>query len=147
MRLTNSLTYYTVIEEFLDYQVGDEIESEIYYSLSSDNQSKCSSMLVDLSFDPKILRLDMTNAYYLEALNNKDNYVSKVDMYLVNDDFLEYNENDLLTSDEYDKLSDDDKEFVSGPFSYVNGFKVNIDAISSADVKFYKVNKKMDYTY
>lgn len=147
LRLTNSLTYYTIIEEFLDYKIGDEIESEIYHSLSNENKSKCSSMLVDLSFDPKVLRLDMTNAYYLEALNNKDDYVSKVDMYLVNKDFADYHENDLLTNSEYNNLSSEEKKNVSGPYSYVNGFKVNIDAISSADVMFYKVNKKIDYTY
>lgn len=147
LRLTNSLTYYTVIEDFLDYKVGDEIESEIYYNLNEENKSKCSSMLVDLKFDPAVLRLDMTNAYYLDASKMGGDYVSKVDMYLVNKDFLDYKENDLLTSHEYESLSSEQKKNISGPYEYVDGFKVNIDAISSADVMFYKVDKNKDYTY
>lgn len=147
LRLTNSLTYYTVIEDFLEYKAGDEIESEIYHSLSEENKSKCSSMLVDLRFDPKLLRLDMTNAYYLASSKIGGNYVSKIDMYLVNKDFLDFKENDLLTESEYNALSSNNKGNVSGPYSYINGFKVDIDAISSADVLFYKVDKSKNYTY
>lgn len=147
LRITNSLTYYTVIESFLDYEVGDELESEIYYKLSEENKRKCSSMLVDISFDPRVVRLDMTNAYYLNALELGRDYYSSIKLRSVVEAFDSYQEGDLISNDDYNDLSDANKLKVSNEYEYINGFKVNLDAISSADIKFYKRDKSKDYTY
>lgn len=38
-------------------------------SLSDDNKKRCTSVMISLSFDPKVVILDMTNSVYLNAYN------------------------------------------------------------------------------
>lgn len=66
--ITNTLDYYKVIEDFDSYSVGDHIDISTYLSLSEDKKMKCASSVITLSFDPNILRLDMTNDEYLKSL-------------------------------------------------------------------------------
>lgn len=147
LRLTNSLTYYTVITAFDDYQVGDELEQEVYASLSIENKKKCSSMLIDLQFDPKVISLDMTNAYYLESQKLGENYIKTAKFRTINKTFDDYLEGDLIDEESYDKLSLEKKKNISEPFDYISGFKVSLDAISSADIKFYKRDKTANYSF
>lgn len=143
LRLTNSLSYYTVNEDFLNYVAGDEIPQEVYINLSNENKNKCSSMSVSINFDPRVIQLDMTNAYYLKALKN--NSIRTDNYYIIKKSDKGYEENALISVSDYNKLSD--KSIATGPYEYVTGFDLTIEAISSADVLFYKVDTKMDYSY
>lgn len=145
LRLTNSITYYTVDEAFLNYSVGDLIESKVYNSLSDENKKKCSSMIVEMSFDPSVVRLDMTNTYFLDAYENGD--FTTVSLREVKSDFGDYKEGDLITNSVYNGLSNNDKNKVSVLYDYVNGFKITLDPVSSADIIFYKRDKLKDYSY
>ena len=46
------------------YNVGDRISSAVYETLSEADKAKCASAIIQLTFDPHKLRLDMTNYYY-----------------------------------------------------------------------------------
>lgn len=69
LNITNTLSYYTIGESFLTYNVGDKIDVDNYVMLSDTNKNKCYSQKITLSFDPTIVLLDMTNTYYLNATN------------------------------------------------------------------------------
>lgn len=71
VRITNTLDYYTVNEAFLDYQVGKQIDIETFLGLSAENKSKCSSAIITLDFDPRVVLLDMTSEDYLDSLDKK----------------------------------------------------------------------------
>lgn len=147
LRLTNSLTYYTVKETFDNYNVGDEIEQYIYSELSAENKKKCYSLAVSLSFDPRVINMDLTNAYYLRTLKNHPGDISTVKLRRVLKDFSTYKEDDLISEDDYNSLSSSEKNNISSQYDYVNGIIVDIEAISSADIKFYKKDKSKDYTF
>lgn len=51
-----------------------------------------------------------------------------------------------MTNEEYIKSFDIQTQSINGS-NYIKGFKFKIDAISSANVKFYKVDINKDYTY
>ena len=59
--ITNALDYYTVEYAFTTYNVGDKISYDNYKNLSSDNQAKCTSYKVTLTFDPSVVILDPTS--------------------------------------------------------------------------------------
>ncbi len=65
--LTNTLSYYNVGQDFLTYHVGDRIDVDTYLGLSDSNKARCYSAEVTVSFDPTVLRLDMTNKNYKNA--------------------------------------------------------------------------------
>ena len=67
--ITNTLDYYKVLTAFGDYDVNDRIDISEYLSLSAENKRKCASAVVTLSFSPSVLRLDMTNEAFLQALS------------------------------------------------------------------------------
>ena len=62
--ISNTDDYYIVRTAFGTYNVGDRISSAVYATLDPNDQNKCASVIIKLSFDPDILRLDMTNYYY-----------------------------------------------------------------------------------
>ena len=68
LNLTNAITYYVVEEAFSGHAVGSQVSVEEYASLSADNKKKCYSAKVTLSFNPNILRLDMTSDTYHNKL-------------------------------------------------------------------------------
>ncbi len=70
LKMTNSLTYYTVDQAFGDYAVGDPVSLEAYDALSDTDKAKCSSATVTLSFDPNTIILDMTNSSYIHRVPN-----------------------------------------------------------------------------
>ena len=47
--------------------------------LSDENKEKCSSSVIDLSFDPSKVRLDMTNSNYLNASNVSTEQIDNYD--------------------------------------------------------------------
>jgi len=51
-----------------------------------------------------------------------------------------------MTNEEYIKGFDIQTVNIDG-INYIKGFKFKIDAISSANIKFYKVDINKDYTY
>lgn len=147
LRLTNSLTYYTVSESFLEYNIGDEIDQDIYNSLSNENKKKCYSLGVSIKFDPKVINLDLTNPIYLKVLKNNPENISTINLRRVLKEFNTYQENDLIDENTYNNLSFSDKQNISEQYAYVNGIIFDIDAISSDDIKFYKKDKLQNYTY
>lgn len=109
LKVTNTISYYQVEEQFLDYKVGDKITIEQYLALEEEHKQKCYSSIVMLEFDPRKILLDMTN----------QEYINGYDVETIN----------------------------IGGVNYIKGFKFKIDAISSANIKFYKVDINKDYTY
>ena len=70
LELTNAISYYVATEAFAGYQMGDHISLEAYNNLSSENKNKCFSALVNISFDPNTVLLDITDNTYLEKKPN-----------------------------------------------------------------------------
>ena len=69
LRITNTLSYYTVREVFDNYVLGQRINVETYLSLSEENKQKCKSNVVKIEFDPNEILLDLTNKEYTNATN------------------------------------------------------------------------------
>lgn len=67
--ITNTLDYYKVFESFTGHDVGDRIEVSEYLSLSTVDKKKCAAARITLTFDPALLKLDMTNEAYLQAVS------------------------------------------------------------------------------
>lgn len=70
--LTNAITYYQVEEAFLNYKVGDKISTDTYKMLNKENQSKCYSAIVTISFDPNEILLDMTDSNYKRKIGTEE---------------------------------------------------------------------------
>ena len=68
-RITNTIDYYLVEEAFDDYNVGDRIDITPYLNLPSSKKDKCYSAYITLTFDPNVVRLDLTNPSYLIKTN------------------------------------------------------------------------------
>ena len=109
VRLTNTLTYYTVKQAFGSYSVGQKLDYENYMALSNEDKNKCSSCIVTLTFDPEDVLIDTTN---------------------------EVVENAISTT----------KQMINGK-EYINSVTIKMDAISSEDIRFYKLDISQNYTY
>ena len=147
LRLTNSLTYYTIKEAFNDFSVGDEIDQEKYNSLTEEEKLKCASLTVEINFDPRIITMDLTNSFYLKTFKTNPNNIKKTNLRRILKDFNNYKTDDLIDEDTYKKIDSSNYAYISDEFEYVSGIIINIDAISSGDIKFYKKDKYKDYTY
>ncbi len=62
--ISNTIDYYTVIDDFGTYHEDDTLTADEYEALDPADQVHCASALVTLAFDPNVVRLDMTNYYY-----------------------------------------------------------------------------------
>lgn len=69
--LTNAITYYQVEEAFENYSIGDKISSETYKKLDQENKNKCFSAIVNISFNPNNIVLDMTDTNYKNRLSKE----------------------------------------------------------------------------
>lgn len=107
--ITNTTNYYHVVEPFDGYDVNKTFDIPTYLSLTPDKQAKCASAIITLTFDPRVLRLDMTNEAYLQAISTTQTSVDG--------------------------------------FNYINSLTFKVDAISSARVRFYKMDTNNNYTY
>lgn len=145
LRITNSVTYYTVKEAFDSYSVGDEIDSSAYNLLSEANKKKCASASLTLSFDPRVINVDMTNSYFLDA--QKLNNFRTGEYRVINEAFDEYNKDDVISESDYSHLSATRKPKCSNTYEYVNSFDITIKPTTSVDIRFYKRNKTADYTF
>lgn len=67
LNITNTLDYYLVKEAFDSYEVNTRLDISTYLALTEANKEKCTSVGVNLSFDPNVVILDMTNEKYLKA--------------------------------------------------------------------------------
>lgn len=76
--ITNTFDYYLVKEDFGKYKIDDRIDRNTYMELSDEDKNKCTSALISLSFDPRVVILDMTNSAYLNAYNVS---ITKIDGY------------------------------------------------------------------
>ena len=106
--ITNALDYYTVEYAFTTYNVGYKISYDNYKNLSSDNQAKCTSYKVTLTFDPSVVILDPTSEI-VEKSTETTTTINNT--------------------------------------QYINSLTFKVDALSSTSIRFYKVNKSIDYTY
>ena len=69
LRLTNTLSYYTVRQAFDGYSVGQRINADTYLTLTEENKEKCKSNVVKIDFDPNVILLDLTDEIYANASN------------------------------------------------------------------------------
>ena len=74
--ITNTLDYYKVLTPFGTHNQNDKIEISEYLALSSENKKKCTSAVITLTFDPRVLRLDMTSEAFLQAYNTSTSIMS-----------------------------------------------------------------------
>ena len=70
LNLTNAISYYVASEDFGDYEEGDQISVEDYAAMSTTDKAKCYSAIVKLTFNPNILRLDLTSNTYHNRLSS-----------------------------------------------------------------------------
>ena len=61
LKLTNAVSYCTVVEAFDSYSIGDRLDGPDFIALSDTNKSKCVSEYINISFDPNILFVDNTS--------------------------------------------------------------------------------------
>ena len=106
--ITNALDYYTVKEAFGTSNIGDKISYDTYKGLSTENQGKCISYKVTLTFDPSVVILDPTSEI-VEKSTETTTTINNT--------------------------------------QYINSLTFKVDALSSTSIRFYKVNKSIDYTY
>ena len=109
LRITNTLSYYVVAQNFSNFTTGQKIDFDTYLSLSEADKAKCYSSIVTITFDPSEILIDNTSESYQKATN--------------------------VTT-----------KTINGK-SYINSITLSIDAISSVDLRFYKVDTSKDYTY
>jgi len=69
---TNSISYYEVSEAFGSYAVGSQVSLEDYAKLSDTDKDKCFSAVVTVTFDPKVVFLDMTSEAYLHRIADSE---------------------------------------------------------------------------
>lgn len=67
LNITNTTDYYLVKESFGIYSINQRIDYNTYMSLSETDKSKCALPLITLTFDPRVVILDMTNGAYQNA--------------------------------------------------------------------------------
>lgn len=109
LNITNTQSYYTVLEDFDVYTTGQRIDVNTYLKLTNENKSKCYSGIVTIKFDPRDIQVDITDKNYLKAQSVKT-------------------------------------ENING-YEYINELTINVDALSSESLRFYKTDKTQDYTY
>ena len=72
LHMTNSIPYYKVQTAFGNYKVGDLVSLEDYDNLTATQKGYCYSAIVTISFDPKVLFLDMTTNSYLHKISGSE---------------------------------------------------------------------------
>ena len=61
LKVTNAISFCTVVTAFGDYSVGDTIDNNIYRALNNSDKPNCVSQVIALSFSPSVLLLDTTS--------------------------------------------------------------------------------------
>ena len=73
-KITNAINSCTIVEAFDDYNVGDVIDNKVYRKLSKDNQPKCVSQYVTLTFDNNDVFFDNTSDVLKSSEYTTTNY-------------------------------------------------------------------------
>lgn len=84
LKITNTLSYYTVEQSFDSHKVGDRLTIDEYLSLSEENKRKCYSARVNINFNPENVLIDITNGTYKDGTNVQ---TTKIDGYTYVDSF------------------------------------------------------------
>ena len=127
-------------QENISYQITDEARSP-YLELSITNT--LSYYTVRESFENYKVgdRIDGDTYLALSDANKNKCYSGEVR--------IEFDPKEVLldmTSESYNTAKNVGTTVVNGQ-TYINSFTINIDAISSVDIRFYKVDVTKDYTY
>ena len=61
LKITNAISYCTVVTAFGEYQVGSQIDSSVYRQLNSSDKGKCLGEEITLNFNPNVIILDTTS--------------------------------------------------------------------------------------
>jgi hypothetical protein len=69
LKITNTLSYYTVEQSFDSHKAGDRLTIDEYLSLSEENKRKCYSARVNINFNPENVLIDITNGTYKDGTN------------------------------------------------------------------------------
>lgn len=70
-KITNTLNYYRVVTPFGDeFNYGRVLSDEVYNNLSDEDKAKCTSALIELTFDPNVILVDVTSDFYDNAYSN-----------------------------------------------------------------------------
>lgn len=120
--LTNATEEYTVDQAFGGYSVGDIIKAETYNDLVKAKpaiKEYCHSKYVDLTFNPNEIVLDTTSNSYIIANNKSD---------------INWLQTEEIAKD-------------TSAYTYFNKIRVEVDALESQVIKFYKLNVQNNYTY
>ena len=140
---------YIVKKQDVSYEITDS-DHALYATLRLSNSRDGGNIeTADISFDPKYVRLDLTNPYYLQCVNDATCVVESQEYNVLNEDITvngnRYLMGDLFTDDEMTSLnipSDKTKRA-----TYVKKFTVNIEPLYSVSVNFYKHYELDNYTY
>lgn len=84
LKITNTLSYYTVEQSFDSHKVGDRLTIDEYLSLSEEIKRKCYSARVNINFNPENVLIDITNGTYKDGTNVQ---TTKIDGYTYVDSF------------------------------------------------------------
>lgn len=68
LKLKNSVSFYEVINQFSNYNVGDIISLDDYNNLTEEEKKNCFSAKVSLTYDSNDIYLDMTDKTYLNKI-------------------------------------------------------------------------------
>lgn len=82
--ITNTLDFYSALEDYGDYSYGDRLDINGYLSMSEEEREHFASATITLRFDPSVVVLDMTTSAYLKAIStsvveiNGYNYINEI---------------------------------------------------------------------
>jgi len=140
---------YIVKKQDVSYEISDE-ENSLYATLRlSNSQDGGGNVIADVILDPEYVRLDLTNKYYEECLNDTNCTVETGEYNVLIED-VTVGENKYLLGSVYtdDKLSE-----LNIPINktmkkvYVKKFTVMIEPLYSVSINFYKHFVLNNYTY
>jgi len=64
LKMTNAVSYCTVISAFENHSIGDRIDDSEFITLSPENKNKCISQYINISFNPQLLLVDNTSSIF-----------------------------------------------------------------------------------
>ena len=115
LNITNTQSYYLIDTPFGSYSIGDRIDVDTYINLPDTDKQKCHSAIVEMSFDPNEIVLDLTNNEYLNAENistttiNGYTYINYLTIRVdaLSSTSLRFYKNDISKDYTYPNISDD----------------------------------------
>jgi hypothetical protein len=147
-KLAGYITY-IIKKTDVSYEISDE-EYSLYATLRlSNSRDSGDNEKANITFDPKYVRLDMTNQYYLECVQSDSCTVTTAQYYKLNEDVkvgaTTYKKDALFTPTEISSLGISTSK--CSLYDYVTGFSVNIEPLYSVSINFYKDQVHDNYSY